>query len=455
MKKLIFTLATLASLSTFAQQSFESPKKFGQSVNVPEKSKSTARSKFDVSDWYNTMDMMGVSNVGASLARFVNFLYHDSLAVFVNDDGTRDNAGAVSVGQILDPKDDLIDQTQNPGIKLTKYVSYKVDSIRFTYLYGRNADSTDNYDGNGKVGVVDTLFVAFYRGAQITKDPFQAGASKRHARVPFTTGAVRMPSGYLKLDTILLGPGTTDTTAVLNNNGGFENSWRSKLMTLPAPAGMSINAQGGTNSANLVGATITFKSGVKTVVNINGTSDTAIMVYQLDPSTIPANARRTNYFGYQTFNNEGTTEIVQPFYTNALISYPNQAYPIPGQTAGYVPGHLFNVEQFIDFDFLLSTTSGNVGMKEAGDAFGMTNIYPNPATVNSEAVMGFSLKSAANVDITIFNIAGVKVKTVINKAYTAGEYEESFNLNGMKAGIYFVNMTVNGNSITKKLTITE
>jgi hypothetical protein len=69
--------------------------------------------------------------------------------------------------------------------------------------------------------------------------------------------------------------------------------------------------------------------------------------------------------------------------------------------------------------------------------------------------MGFNLKSSSTVAVNIYNIAGQQVKSVINKTYAAGEHAVEFDLAGLKAGIYMVNMTVNGVSQTKKLTITE
>lgn len=453
MKKLIFTLAAVYALGATAQQGIQGPNVFGSPANIPAKPQKTTFDKFQIIDWYNPIQMFEASNIGADLESFVNFMYHDSLAVFVRDDGSRDFVGATTIGQILDPKDDLIDLTNNPALKLSKYVSYTVDSLRFTYIYARNTDSIDDGLG-GKLPVVDTLFIAYYRGNQITRD-FYNVPGKKNAVVGWTGGAVRMPSNTFKIDTVLFEPGTTDTTTVLNNNNGFENSWRLKSLTVPAPTGLSVDAQNGLNNNNLVAATITFKSGVRTVIDVNGTPDTAVMVYQLDPSTFPVGGRRTNYFGYLTFNNQGTTEISRPtFYTSSLISYPQYAYATSG-TRGYIPGHLYNVEQYIDMDFHL-TTSDNVGLKDLKQAsFGMTNVYPNPASVNGTALVGVNFKQAGNATVAIYNIAGQLVKAIAPQSFAAGEHAIEMDLTGLNAGIYMVTVTVNGESQTKRLTIAE
>jgi hypothetical protein len=110
----------------------------------------------------------------------------------------------------------------------------------------------------------------------------------------------------------------------------------------------------------------------------------------------------------------------------------------------------------MEMDFLVTTTSGNVGIKDINnDEFAMTSVYPNPAQVGGTAVLGFNLLNAGTVRIAVYNIAGQLVKHAINAKYTVGAHEESIDLTGLKAGIYMVNMTINGASITKKLTITE
>jgi hypothetical protein len=83
----------------------------------------------------------------------------------------------------------------------------------------------------------------------------------------------------------------------------------------------------------------------------------------------------------------------------------------------------------------------------------MTNVYPNPAPVNSMAVAGFNLKQSGKVKISIINLVGQEVKTVAEGNYAAGETAVNVDLNGLNAGVYFVKMTMNGTSETRKLTI--
>ncbi len=470
MKKLVLSVASIFAFGAMQAQTFSAPTLVnGTPANIPTKqAKNQQLNKAgDVADWYSPIDMWFKSPIGGQFEtnRFVNFLIHDSLPKYINKDGVmRYGAGSTSIGQVLDPKDNLIDATDNPGIKLSGYVKYTVDSIAFTYLYVRNADSTQN-ELEQTIPVYDTLFVAYFMGSQVQKDPFSTTNLGNNSRVGWTPGTVRMPSNAFKIDTLIFGPGTQDSTFV-NNNNGFENSWKLKVMRLPAPAGMNVsptvNPNTGKVTNDLVAATLTFKSGIKSIRTIDSSGtllhDTAVMIYQLDPNVtpLPAGTRRTNYFGYLMFQNDPTESgitLKNEAYTNSLIAYPRYAYPTSGNDAlGYVPGHFYNTQTFIDLDFHLTTTSGNVGLADH-EMVSIGSVYPNPA--NDFTYVTFNTKKAANVTVSLTNIIGQEIATLNAGKLAAGINEVKFNLTGIKAGVYFVNVTLDGVTSTKKLTITE
>ncbi|MFN7313177.1 MAG: T9SS type A sorting domain-containing protein [Bacteroidota bacterium] len=470
MRKLVLTFAgSLAILAANAQQ-FESKQKNGTPANIPAKAKAEVYTKsgVDVSDWYNPIDLWARSSVGSQFTaanRFVNFIMHDSLAKYVDDDGSVDyGVGATSVGQILDPKDQLISSTDNPGLLLSGYVKYTLDSLRFTYLYVRNTDSTQDELGQ-TVPVYDTLFIAYFQGNQIQKNPFSTTNLGLNARVGWTPGTVRMPTNYFKLDTIVFGPGTTDSTRV-NNNNGFENSWSLKGYAAAAPSGMNVNPTvnpvTGAVSNDLIGATLTFKAGVKSVRTVdlgggNTATDTAVMIYQLDKtvSPLPAGTRRTNYFGFLMFQNPQSSgvQLKNEAFTNSLLTYPRYAYPTSGNDAlGYIPGHFFNAQTFVDIDFHITSTSGNVGLADH-ELVSIGNLFPNPAS--SFTTVTFNSLKSGNVTVSLTNLVGQEVSALNVGKLGAGVNQVKLNLDNVKPGIYFVNVTVDGATTTKKLTITE
>ena len=470
MKKLLLSAACFLALNVANAQTFTAPKAVnGKPANVPAKAVKSQlnKSAVDVSDWYNPIQFYERSSIGGQFTsnRFVNFLTHDSFPKYIAADGLIDyGVGATSVGQVLDPKDVLIASTDNPGIMLSGYVKYTVDSLRFTYLYVRNADSTQDELGQ-TLPVYDTLFIAYFNPSQIAKNGYSTTNYGKNAKVSWTPGAVRMPASYLKLDTVVFGPGTEDTTRCNSTSGNFESSWSLKSMQFAAPAGMNVsptvNPTTGAVSNDIIAATITFKSGIKTIrtVAINDStsvSDTAVMISKVDPATLAAGTRRTNYFGFLMFQNNPTESgiTMKPdYFNNSLFAFHQYSYPTSGNTAyGYLAGHLFTRQNFVDMDFHLTTTSGNVGLADH-ELVSIGSVYPNPATGYTN--VAFNTKKAANVTVTLTNLVGQEVAFVNAGKLAAGVNEVKLDLNNLKAGVYFVSVTVDGVSSTKKLTIAQ
>jgi hypothetical protein len=403
--------------------------------------------KATIQDWYLPLNFVtefqgGQSPLGAVLQRSISFVTADSNFKVVREDGEISRPSFQSFGHVLDPKDDLIENTENPGIKLSQFNPYTLDSIFFQYVYLRNADSTDNdLDGN-KEEVIDTVFISYFANANIRKTNFTGGAQDKVSLLKWNSTAL-MPTDLVKIDTFLIGIDRSnspfDTTSASSN----ETLFGSKFAQVPAP---SISVTQG----NLVGFTATFKSGVKSVLN----GDTAIIVYQRDTALNPLTSRRANTFGTLYYYNAATTGITytNPTYFNSCQFQPQwNAYGQNASWAGnYLVGHAFVADLFLQTGFHL--TSLNVGVAE-NDLVSISSVYPNPANGNTN--VSFNLKQAGNVAVSITNLLGQTVATVNPGKMAAGSNNVSLNLSNIKAGVYFVNVSVDGVNTTKKLTVTE
>ncbi|MBL7148612.1 MAG: T9SS type A sorting domain-containing protein [Candidatus Cloacimonetes bacterium] len=85
--------------------------------------------------------------------------------------------------------------------------------------------------------------------------------------------------------------------------------------------------------------------------------------------------------------------------------------------------------------------------------FNLSN-YPNP--FNPETTISFDLASNANVEISIYNIKGQKVKTLVNKILPAGEHTtiwngKDSNNKRVGSGIYFYKLEAGGYQKVKKM----
>lgn len=84
--------------------------------------------------------------------------------------------------------------------------------------------------------------------------------------------------------------------------------------------------------------------------------------------------------------------------------------------------------------------------------FNLAQNYPNP--FNPSTVIRYSLSGNCEVDLTIYNILGQKVATLVNESQAAGTYSIQFNAGNLSAGMYFYTLkTSDGFSATRKLVL--
>ncbi len=77
--------------------------------------------------------------------------------------------------------------------------------------------------------------------------------------------------------------------------------------------------------------------------------------------------------------------------------------------------------------------------------------YPNP--FNPSTNIDFTITQASHVKLSVFDILGRKVATLINNKMTAGIHSIRFDASRLSSGVYFYRLDTGGQSITKKLTL--
>jgi hypothetical protein len=83
--------------------------------------------------------------------------------------------------------------------------------------------------------------------------------------------------------------------------------------------------------------------------------------------------------------------------------------------------------------------------------FELAQNYPNPFNPNTS--ISFSIPQAGNVKLSVYNLLGQEVRTLINKNVEAGNYSVDFNAVGLFSGVYIYRLEFNGKSLTKKMTL--
>jgi len=81
--------------------------------------------------------------------------------------------------------------------------------------------------------------------------------------------------------------------------------------------------------------------------------------------------------------------------------------------------------------------------------FQLSQNYPNP--FNPNTVINYELANTSNVKLTVYDLLGREVKTLVNKNQTAGKHHVTFNASALATGIYVYKLTTTQFSETRKM----
>jgi hypothetical protein len=90
---------------------------------------------------------------------------------------------------------------------------------------------------------------------------------------------------------------------------------------------------------------------------------------------------------------------------------------------------------------------------EKESLFFLDQNYPNP--FNNSTVIYYSIEEEGEVDLSIYNLAGRKVQTLVDRFRSPGNYQAEFNASGLSSGVYLYRLKVNGQASTKKMILLE
>jgi len=83
--------------------------------------------------------------------------------------------------------------------------------------------------------------------------------------------------------------------------------------------------------------------------------------------------------------------------------------------------------------------------------FELAQNFPNP--FNPETAIRFTLPTAGNVRLTIYNLLGQEVKSLVNAFKEAGTHIINFNASEFNSGVYIYKLEANGITQTRKMTL--
>jgi hypothetical protein len=117
------------------------------------------------------------------------------------------------------------------------------------------------------------------------------------------------------------------------------------------------------------------------------------------------------------------------------------------------------IQEFSDFDGKLfepqiinGAVKSATGIKENEES--RLVIYPNPAS--GQATFTYTVPAANEVSITVLNLLGQEVSTLLNTAdQKAGTFQITFNVSGLTPGVYYCKLNVNNKAVVKKLIVSK
>ncbi len=84
-------------------------------------------------------------------------------------------------------------------------------------------------------------------------------------------------------------------------------------------------------------------------------------------------------------------------------------------------------------------------------AIKLSQNYPNP--FNPITTIGFELPESAQTRLSVFNMLGQEVAVLVNEVRAAGSHQVSWNAQSASSGIYLYRLSVNGQTLTGKMSL--
>jgi len=131
------------------------------------------------------------------------------------------------------------------------------------------------------------------------------------------------------------------------------------------------------------------------------------------------------------------------------------SYTAPPAAGSNIQGNLAEMEVPVMFlKFPVSGLSGgavNDGKTGVPAKFTLNQNYPNP--FNPSTQITYSIPRAGDVKLTVYNVLGEEVATLVNEYKNAGSYTVNFHATNLASGVYFYGIKAGSFSDVKKMVL--
>jgi hypothetical protein len=122
--------------------------------------------------------------------------------------------------------------------------------------------------------------------------------------------------------------------------------------------------------------------------------------------------------------------------------------------------HMMRFNNANNDNWLNPSLWGKGAFQDGGDAIDLPDVqivqdfqldqnYPNP--FNPATTINYTINTAGKVNLTVYNVLGKEVATLVNNFQTANDYSVVFDGASLTSGVYFYKLTVGSSVDTKKM----
>jgi hypothetical protein len=120
-----------------------------------------------------------------------------------------------------------------------------------------------------------------------------------------------------------------------------------------------------------------------------------------------------------------------------------------GTSPNYSPGFFSVLAQMANYAADIITDAEGEAPKLY--TFSLNQNYPNP--FNPTTTIKYSIPEMSKVSLTLFNLLGEEVATLVNEEKVAGYYTVEFNASSLSSGVYFYRLQAGSFTETKKMVL--
>ena len=134
------------------------------------------------------------------------------------------------------------------------------------------------------------------------------------------------------------------------------------------------------------------------------------------------------------------------------------AYGVAGQAYTFtLPEEPWEYDHYTDLSFFLSRIPDTTGADDTSDGIPgvpcLSQNYPNP--FNASTVIGYSLPSASDVTIDIYDLLGRKVEALVVGRQQAGNHQIIWDASEYSSGLYFYRIRAGAHNETRKMVLSK